>query len=136
MTGNNSISRRGFLKATAATAVAFPSLVPAGALGRDAAVAPSDRIVLGAIGLGFAWDMGLGHPEVRLAAVCDVQSARREAGKDIYCQEPLTHTFRHAAELVLNGYIGKLHTIRLGVPSGRVSTARPARLRPCQFPWA
>jgi len=70
-----------------------------------------------------------------------------KAGKDIYCQKPLSLTlaegramanavkkhhrvlqtgsqqrsdrnFRHACELVRNGRIGRLHTVRCGLPSG------------------
>ena len=44
-------TRRAFLS-RAAAACALPALVPASALGRDGAVAPSNRIVMGAIGLG------------------------------------------------------------------------------------
>ena len=80
--------------------------------------------------------------------------AAAEAGKDIYCQKPLTHTvaegravveavrrhgvvFQHGtqqrsewsfwfgAELVRNGRIGQLKTIRLGVPSGRSIAPQP-----------
>src|SRR5204862_7450278 len=71
-----------------------------------------------------------------------------KAGKDIYCQKPLALTiaegramsgavkkyhrvfqcgsqqrsdanFRRACELVRNGRIGKLHTVRCGLPGGR-----------------
>ena len=70
-----------------------------------------------------------------------------KAGKDIYCQKPLSRTikegramsdavrkykrilqtgsqqrsdknFRHACELVRNGRIGKLHTVKVGQPKG------------------
>lgn len=71
-----------------------------------------------------------------------------QAGKDIYCQKPLALTiaegramsnaikkynrifqtgsqqrsdrrFRHACELVRNGRLGRLHTVRCGLPAGR-----------------
>jgi predicted dehydrogenase len=57
-----------------------------------------------------------------------VQAAR--AKKDIYCEKPLSHTlaegswqrsvpnFRQGAELVLNGYIGKVKRVEVGLPSG------------------
>jgi predicted dehydrogenase len=74
--------------------------------------------------------------------------AAAKAGKDIYCQKPLSLTiaegramsdavqkyqrvfqtgsqqrsdsnFRRACELVRNGRIGKLHTVRCGLPGGR-----------------
>ena len=70
-------SRRGFLKGVAAagTAAAFPSIVPATVLGADA---PSNKIVMGAIGVGSmgSGDLNgfLGKSEVRVVAVCDVDS--------------------------------------------------------------
>ena len=51
----NPVTRRTFLKraATAASGVvAVPYFIPARALGRDGNVVPSNRIVLGAIGIG------------------------------------------------------------------------------------
>jgi len=48
------LTRRRFLTrgAMAASALALPYYIPASALGRDGAVAPSNRIVMGGIGLG------------------------------------------------------------------------------------
>ena len=69
----------------AASAVALPYYIPAKALGRDGAVAPSERIVLGGIGLGGrgSYDLGvmLGMPDVQWVAVCDVLKSRRDAAK-------------------------------------------------------
>ncbi len=48
-------SRRQFLKSAASVAtatVAAPMLIPGSALGLDGAVAPSERIVVGGIGIG------------------------------------------------------------------------------------
>lgn len=215
-------TRREAIKQTAATAAglaAFPTIVPASALGRDGQVAPSNRITMGIIGTGnqgFNDIRGfLGDDRVQIVAVCDVnresagywdgniggrEPAKRlieghyaqkagtnykgcttyidyhellarkdidaveicvpdhwhalmtidacKAGKDIYCQKPLSLTivegrkmsdavkkykrvfqtgsqqrsdpnFRRACELVRNGRIGKLHTVRCGMPSGR-----------------
>ena len=45
--------RRDFLKGLAGGVVAgFPTIIPSSALGRDGYVAPSEKIVLGAIGVG------------------------------------------------------------------------------------
>jgi len=136
------ISRRHFLQAASA-GLALPAVIPAAAAGRDGQIAPSNRITMAAIGLGFAWNHWLTYQDARLVAVCDVRedrrnAARREvdrhygstdcmayddfrevlardgidalyiatpdhwhaliavsaarAGKDIYCQKPLTHT--------------------------------------------
>jgi hypothetical protein len=91
MSNNNlsSLTRRGFLKrgAMAASALALPYYIPAAALGRGGAVAPSERIVMGGIGLGGrgSYDLNamLAEPEVQWVAVCDVLKSRREAAKKV-----------------------------------------------------
>lgn len=80
MNTNLKFSRRTFLRNTLGAAVA-PTLIPASALGLDGRPAPSNRIVVAAIGLGFAWDMFLRRDDTQFVAVCDVQQSRREAGK-------------------------------------------------------
>jgi predicted dehydrogenase len=81
------MSRRTLLKRlTAATgAVLFPYVIPAPALGRGGAVAPSEKIGLGVIGMGsrcaVVLDSMLGEPDVRCLAVCDVQAGRLASGK-------------------------------------------------------
>src|SRR5688572_19436069 len=82
------LHRRKFLKSTlAATAavVAAPTIIPASALGRGGAVAPSERIVLGGIGIGNRGrgDLRAMLPEkdVVFVANCDPQKSRREAVK-------------------------------------------------------
>jgi predicted dehydrogenase len=89
MKSNHSMTptRRQFLSRTimAAGAVALPSLVPASALGRGGVLAPSERIVMGGIGLGGrgTHDLGwlLNQPEVQWVAVCDAQKDRRAGAK-------------------------------------------------------
>jgi hypothetical protein len=82
------LTRRRFLArgAMAASAIALPFYVPASSLGRDGAVAPSERIVMGAIGLGGrgSGDLGwmLGESDVRFVAVCDVRRASRESASN------------------------------------------------------
>ena len=44
-------TRRKFLKTAAVAAIGMPTIIPASALGRDGNVAPSNRLVLGGIGL-------------------------------------------------------------------------------------
>ena len=79
--------RREFLKTAAKAGVALtvPNIIPASALGRDGAVAPSERIVLGAIGIGprgrLVLDCMVSEPDVQFVAICDVQAKRREAVK-------------------------------------------------------
>ncbi len=85
MQTTSNVNRRTFLQglSTAAGAVMFPYIIPASALGRDGAVAPSERIVLGGIGIGSrGWGVlvpMMGLPEVQFAAVCDVRKSQREA---------------------------------------------------------
>ena len=80
-------NRRQFL-ATALKAgalLAAPQVIPGTVLGRDGGVAPSERIVLGGIGIGNrgTYDLGcfLEEPDVQFVAVCDVKAERREAIK-------------------------------------------------------
>ena len=198
-------SRRSFLRRSAGAAVAglgFPYIVPSEVLGGSAAVAPSEKLTVGCIGMG---NMGgsdmrsfLREQDAHVVAVCDVDSRRLEsakdrvdehygntdcaayadfrdligrddidvvqlttpdhwhsviavaaakAGKDIYGEKPLSHTlregramcdaiarygrvwqtgswqrserrFRFACELVLNGRIGKVHHVDVGLPEG------------------
>jgi predicted dehydrogenase len=82
-------TRRDFLRRTAALtagAAAAPYIIPASALGQGGATAPSNRIVLGCIGMG-SMGMGnmrgfLGMPDIHIAAVCDVDRNRREAARE------------------------------------------------------
>jgi predicted dehydrogenase len=82
------LTRRRFLTrgAMAASAVALPYYIPASALGRNGAVAPSERIVMGGIGIGGrgSYDLGamLNEREVQWVAVCDVLKSKRQAAKD------------------------------------------------------
>ncbi|MEM7384139.1 MAG: Gfo/Idh/MocA family oxidoreductase [Verrucomicrobiota bacterium] len=80
-------TRRRFLgrSLSAATGLAMPQFIPARALGRDGAVAPSERIVLAAVGIGprGRYDLSVMFPEkdVQFVTICDVQRSRREAVK-------------------------------------------------------
>lgn len=197
------IGRRQFLKGSAvgvASAIAAPMIVPSTALGQAGKPPPSDKVVIGCIGVG---DLGRRHhlagvlmqdpkikDRVEVVAVCDVDRDHRdmaarivkdvtgrrvgiyedfrdlldrkdidavmvvvpdhwhaicsiaamEAGKDVYCEKPLTLTieeskamvkaarrygtvfqtgsqqrsdarFRQACELAVNGKIGKIHKV-------------------------
>ena len=223
------LSRRAWLGRAAAGAVA-PMIVPSRVLGLGGTVAPSNRIALGMLGLG---SMGLRHvkgfvlePDCRIAAVCDVDAARRgealaeiraatgagdgcaqmndfreliaradidalcislpdhwhatpvllaaRAGKDIYGEKPLALTvaqgrtmsdavrragivwqtgswqrstwqFRFGSELVLNGRIGTLRRVEVGLGTGSAIPPQPTMPVPEGFdyerwlgpaPWA
>lgn len=84
-----SSTRREFIgrSVLAGAAFAIPAIVPSSALGRDGAVAPSERIVLGAIGIGPRGRDVLSYlvaePDVRFAAICDVRADRRQSVKDM-----------------------------------------------------
>jgi hypothetical protein len=81
------LSRRQFLqRATVAGAAASaPLIIPASVLGRNGAVPPSEKIILGGIGIGgrgsgvLNWMMG--EPDVVFVATCDPNRQRREATK-------------------------------------------------------
>jgi predicted dehydrogenase len=71
----------------AAGAVVLPDFIPASALGHDGAVAPSERIVMGGIGMGGRGSHDLNwmltERDVQWVAVCDVLKSRREAAKNV-----------------------------------------------------
>jgi predicted dehydrogenase len=83
MTHQRTTNRRRFLKGACAAGalVAIPDWVPASALGLGGSTAPSNRIQMAAIGMGFAWPMFL-REDVRYVAVCDVRKERRDAAKE------------------------------------------------------
>jgi len=199
------VTRREFLRRTAGvagSALALPYIVPSAALGKAGAVAPSNRITIGFIGVGgHGIDMNLrtflGQPDAQAVAVCDVDSnnmnkardivnqkygntdcatykdfrdviarddidavmvstpdhwhvpisiAALQAGKDVECEKPTltvregralvetvkrynrvfqwstedrsVYEYHRMCELVRNGRIGKVHTVRVELPSG------------------
>ncbi len=220
MQKQSTVSRRQFLKGLGAAAAAPYVWAP------SAMAAPSGRIVMGCIGVG---NMGSGDMrgflymnDVQIAAVCDVDAARRDkakrtveshyskraakgsykgcdayndfreiiarddidavviatpdhwhilpavmaakAGKDMYVEKPLSLTieegrvladtverygrvcqvgsqqrsewrFRYACELVRNGRIGELKTIRTGLARGRRTGNHPAQPVPPGFDY-
>ncbi|MBI5280825.1 MAG: Gfo/Idh/MocA family oxidoreductase [Candidatus Solibacter usitatus] len=81
----SSFSRRRLLQS--APLAAAPLFIPATALGRGGAVAPSDRVTLGGLGIG---GRGTGvlrsffsQPDVQVLAICDVRNDRRETIKSM-----------------------------------------------------
>jgi predicted dehydrogenase len=227
------MTRRRFLKRSAGTgaavavaAVAGPTIVPISALGAPDKPAPSNRIVMGFIGLGGqgTYDMGnlLGQKEVQGVAVCDcdqsatskarqtvekkyaqetrngtykgcrtyehfwelldrtdidavliatpdhwhalIAIAAAKAGKDMYCEKPMTLTlrearevvntmrrydrvfqtgsqqrshgpFRQACELIRNGYIGNVHDVYVRVWGPSHECDLPAQSVPEGLDW-
>lgn len=81
-------TRRSFLAAAAAGAAAASlHIVPAHVLGREGAIPPSEKIVLGVVGIGprCTYDLKamLGLADVKCVAIADVQKTRRDAGKKL-----------------------------------------------------
>ena len=81
-------TRRKFLSSSGAAtaALGFPSIIPSSALGNDDRPAPSNRIVMGGIGIG---NMGRGDhrdflnkKEVQYVAVCDARKGAMNQAKD------------------------------------------------------
>ncbi|MBN2449827.1 MAG: Gfo/Idh/MocA family oxidoreductase [Lentisphaeria bacterium] len=73
------LSRRGFLRAAAAAGA--PLVLPGRLFGAVGGVSPSERIVMGMIGVGgqggYHVQTLCGFPEVQIAAVCDVDAGHR-----------------------------------------------------------
>ena len=80
------LTRRLFLRRTAALA-AVPYIVPASVFGRNGEVPPSERIIMGGIGIGNrgSHDLNWMLPEkdVQFVAICDARKQRRQAVKQI-----------------------------------------------------
>ena len=78
-------TRRKFLNSAAGACIGMPALIPASALGRNGTVAPSNRIVLGGVGVGRrgqkVLDAFLKQEDVQFVAVADPQKDRREVIK-------------------------------------------------------
>jgi hypothetical protein len=87
-TDPHTTTRRNFLKATgsATAAIGFPTIIPSSVLGNTETPPPSERIVVGGIGLGNmgGGDLGafLNNKSVQYVAVCDVRKGVRNGAKD------------------------------------------------------
>lgn len=79
------LTRRALLKTAAA--LAAPLMIRSSALGKDGAVPPSERIVLGGIGIGGRGSGVLGwmlpEKDVQFVAVCDAKRVQRERVKQM-----------------------------------------------------
>jgi len=89
MSQKSKISRRGFLRNSAkvaASAAAFPYFVPASALGKNGTVAPSNRITLGCIGVGWMGTENLrsflNEEMAQVVAVCDIDRNHLENARN------------------------------------------------------
>lgn len=105
----STVARRQFVRhvAGAGGALAIPFLVRSSALGLAGTTAPSERIVMGGLGIGPRGRTDLGHilqqPDTQFVAVCDAQAERRQVVKQMVdskygnsdCQ-----TYHHPFELL------------------------------------
>ncbi len=87
------LTRRSFLKQTLAVggAAFLPQIVPGRVLGLDGGVAPSNRIVMGGMGIGKRGgsdlEILLYEPDVQFVAVADVRAGRRKEVKAMVDQK-------------------------------------------------
>lgn len=99
MSSSPSNSRRNFLLASAATAVAGATIVPSHVLGRQGKTAPSNQITLGIVGIGprCTYDLKamLPFPDVKCVAIADVQANRRDAGKKLVDEHYKNNDCKH-----------------------------------------
>ena len=85
----NHYNRRQFMRTAvgAGACLAAPLVVPSSVLGRHGTVPPSERIVLGGIGIGnrgtYVLECFFEQPDIQFVAVCDVKESRRLAVKQM-----------------------------------------------------
>ncbi|MDP6047415.1 MAG: twin-arginine translocation signal domain-containing protein, partial [Phycisphaerae bacterium] len=87
----NNIRRREFLKGVSVAAAGIaglPTIIPSSAFGAGGAAPPSERIVMGCIGVGGQGTGNmrafLGRKDVQVISVCDVDANhRRRAAKHV-----------------------------------------------------
>jgi len=87
---DNKSSRRSFLRnslSLVAGTIVLPHIIPSSAMGMNGVVPPSDRIVMGSIGVGGQgkWNMNnfLKFKEVQYVAVCDLDAKHLEIASGI-----------------------------------------------------
>jgi len=220
----NKSSRREFVKKSAriaAGALILPNIIPAKALGKGGFTPPSDRVVMGAIGVGSQGTSNMNDflelkNAVQFVSVCDVDSGHNERAKkivddtyknkdcrtygdfreflekekldavsialpdhwhgiiytaaankglDVYGEKPICRTiedgkaivsaakknkiiwqtgswqrsqphFHHGAELAINGRIGKINYIEVGLPDGGKGIGTPpVKEVPAELNW-
>jgi predicted dehydrogenase len=93
-------TRRNFLKSTAVASIGMPTIIPGSALGKNGSVAPSNRLVMGGIGIGprgrKVLSCFLKQPDVQFVTIADAQADRREIVRRIvnrdYKNEDCTKT--------------------------------------------
>jgi predicted dehydrogenase len=83
---NGKITRRALVQGAGA-ALAAPYVITSAALGAEGKPPASQRIAMGAIGIGgrgrYVMGALMGNPEVQMLAVCDARGERRQKAKEI-----------------------------------------------------
>ncbi|MBT3375776.1 MAG: Gfo/Idh/MocA family oxidoreductase [Lentisphaerae bacterium] len=103
-TSSASLSRRAFLRAATAASTA-PVILPSSLLGADDLPSPSERIVMGLIGVGGQGSYHMrtlsGFPDVQIAAICDVDAGHLDRAVDhvenAYSERRKSGTFKGCA---------------------------------------
>ena len=108
-----SLSRRNFIRNTSLSAAGF-LIVPRHVLGRGF-VAPSDTLLLAAIGSGGMGESGLNEfsksPNVKVSALCDVSDKAAANSKKKFAKAPYYKDFRDMLSKEKNNIdeIGRAH---------------------------
>jgi predicted dehydrogenase len=91
----------------AAAALSLPTIIPVSALGRNGHIAPSERIVLGGIGIrnrgSYVLSFFLDQPDTQFVGIADVRADRRQAVKEMADQkngDKACATYRDFRELL------------------------------------
>ena len=79
---NAKSTRRSFLQTSALAGIAMPTIIPGSALGKNGKVAPSNRLVMGGIGIGprgrKVLSCFLKQKDIQFVTIADAQADRRE----------------------------------------------------------
>ena len=123
----STLTRRSFLKTSAASFIAF-NLVPRHVLGGEGYIPPSDRITLGGVGVG-----GVGHGQIKscassgfeVVALCDVDDLHAKKAYDDFPQARRYRDFRD----LLSTEKDKIDAVYCGTPDHTHAFVTLAALR-------
>ncbi|HEY3860661.1 MAG TPA: Gfo/Idh/MocA family oxidoreductase [Verrucomicrobiae bacterium] len=113
------LNRRSFLKITGA-AIAFPTIIPASALGRDGRPAPSERVTMGVVGWGMQAPGNtkefLNFKDVQVVATCNIDKHHLKQSVDV-----INGHYKNKSVKTYHDYRAMMHrhdidTVMLAVP--------------------
>src|SRR5580658_1524449 len=116
------LSRRNFLKVTGAAgaAIAFPTFIPASALGRDGRPAPSERITIGVVGWGMQGpgntDEFMKLKDVQIVASCNIDKEHLKTSVEVinkHYKKKVVKTFHDYRKMMARHDID---TVMMAVP--------------------